>query len=124
VGWETGSECKQNPLVLQFFKAGSHKTIKLGWPLTASAIFRKRLQDHFSQMAWINKRPTTSTTWKPSGWSGKAVTLRLVEIFNGHRLDLLESVPSIAPDRSFRCVTHIDEERLPIRENREAPAHK
>jgi hypothetical protein len=25
----------------------------------------KNSQRHFSQMAWINKRPTTSTIWKP-----------------------------------------------------------
>jgi hypothetical protein len=25
----------------------------------------KNGQRHFSQMAWINKRPTTSTIWKP-----------------------------------------------------------
>ena len=38
-------ERKQNPLVFEFFKARSNKTIKLGRALTAASIFSKGLQD-------------------------------------------------------------------------------
>ena len=37
-------ERKQNSFVFQFFKARSHKTIKLCRPLTAPSIFREGLQ--------------------------------------------------------------------------------
>jgi hypothetical protein len=40
----------------------------------------KNGQRHFSRMAWINKRPTTSTIWKPPSKPWMAP-----EIFKGER---------------------------------------
>jgi hypothetical protein len=85
------------------FQSGQPQNDKVGLAADRIGNIQEAASRSFLSNGMVNKRPTTSTTWKPSGWSGKAVTLRLVEIFNGHRLDLLESAIYCAPSQLPLC---------------------